>query len=197
MGQAVACFVCADRAYFKNCRFLGFQDTLYTYGKGCRQYYEDCYIEGTVDFIFGWSTAVFNRCRIHSVGDGYVTAPSTDQGQKYGYVFYDCQLTAADGVRKVYLSRPWRPYGQAVYIRCDMGKHILPIGWNNWGKKENEKTAFFAEYQSQGEGANPNTRAAFSHQLANLDGYEMELVLAGEDGWNPVKNGNALLDVKR
>ena len=126
-----------------------------------------------------------------------MTAPSTDQGQKYGYVFYDCQLTAADGVRKVYLSRPWRPYGQAVYIRCDMGKHILPIGWNNWGKKENEKTAFFAEYQSQGEGANPNTRAAFSHQLSNLDGYEMELVLAGEDGWNPVKNGNALLDVKR
>ena len=197
VGQAVACFVSADRAYFKNCRFLGFQDTLYTYGKGCRQYYEDCYIEGTVDFIFGWSTAVFNRCRIHSVGDGYVTAPSTDQGQKYGYVFYDCRLTAADGVRKVYLSRPWRPYGQAVYIRCDMGKHILPIGWNNWGKKENEKTAFFAEYQSQGEGANPNTRAAFSHQLSNLDGYEMELVLAGEDGWNPVKNGNALLDVKR
>ena len=66
VGQAVACFVSADRAYFKNCRFLGFQDTLYTYGKGVRQYYEDCYIEGTVDFIFGWSTAVFNRCHIHS-----------------------------------------------------------------------------------------------------------------------------------
>ncbi|BDW76245.1 hypothetical protein BFINE_20400 [Bacteroides finegoldii DSM 17565] len=68
VGQAVACFVSADRAYFKNCSFLGFQDTLYTYGKQSRQYYEDCYIEGTVDFIFGWSTAVFNRCRIHSKG---------------------------------------------------------------------------------------------------------------------------------
>lgn len=87
VGQAVACFVSADRAYFKNCRFLGFQDTLYTYGKGCRQYYEDCYIEGTVDFIFGWSTVVFNRCHINSKGNGYVTAPSTDKGQKYGYVF--------------------------------------------------------------------------------------------------------------
>ena len=159
--------------------------------------YEDCYIEGTVDFIFGWSTAVFNRCHIHSVGDGYVTAPSTDPGQKYGYVFYDCRLTAADGVRKVYLSRPWRPYGRAVYIRCDMDRHILPVGWNNWGKKENEKTAYFAEYQSRGEGANPEARAAFSHQLPDLNGYEMETVLAGDDGWNPVKNGNILLDVKR
>lgn len=197
VGQAVACFVSADRAYFKNCRFLGWQDTLYTYGKGCRQYYEDCYIEGTVDFIFGWSTAVFNRCHIHSKTKGYVTAPSTDQGQKYGYVFYDCRLTADEGVADVYLSRPWRPYAQAVFVRCDLGGHILPAGWNNWGKVENEKTAFYAEYQSRGAGANPQTRAPFSHQLHSLEGYAMEDVLAGTDGWNPMKNGNALLNIKR
>lgn len=197
VGQAVACFVSADRAYFKNCRFLGWQDTLYTYGKGCRQYYEDCYIEGTVDFIFGWSTAVFNRCHIHSKTKGYVTAPSTDQGQKYGYVFYDCRLTADEGVTDVYLSRPWRPYAQAVFVRCDLGGHILPAGWNNWGKESNEKTAFYAEYQSRGAGANPQTRAPFSHQLHSLEGYAMEDVLAGTDGWNPMKDGNALLDIKR
>ena len=197
VGQAVACFVSADRAYFKNCRFLGWQDTLYTYGKGCRQYYEDCYIEGTVDFIFGWSTAVFNRCHIHSKTKGYVTAPSTDQGQKYGYVFYDCRLTADEGVTDVYLSRPWRPYAQAVFVRCDLGGHILPAGWNNWGKVENEKTAFYAEYQNRGAGANPQTRAPFSHQLHSLEGYAMEDVLAGTDGWNPMKNGSALLDIKR
>ncbi|WP_075319041.1 pectinesterase family protein [Bacteroides togonis] len=197
VGQAVACFVSADRAYFKNCRFLGWQDTLYTYGKGCRQYYEDCYIEGTVDFIFGWSTAVFNRCHIHSKTKGYVTAPSTDQGQKYGYVFYDCRLTADEGVADVYLSRPWRPYAQAVFVRCDLGGHILPAGWNNWGKESNEKTAFYAEYQSRGAGANPQTRAPFSHQLHSLEGYAMEDVLAGTDGWNPMKDGNALLDIKR
>ena len=115
VGQAVACFVSADRVYFKNCRFLGFQDTLYTYSKQSRQYYEDCYIEGTVDFIFGWSTAVFNRCYIHSKRDGYVTAPSTDKGKKYVYVFYDCKLTAEPEATKVYLSRPWRPYAQAVF----------------------------------------------------------------------------------
>lgn len=197
VGQAVACFVSADRAFFKNCRFLGFQDTLYTYSKQSRQYYEDCYIEGTVDFIFGWSTAVFNRCHIHSKRDGYVTAPSTDQGKKYGYVFYDCKLTAEPEATKVYLSRPWRPYAQAVFIRCEMGKHILPEGWNNWGKKENEKTAFYAEYESRGEGANPKARVAFSHQLKNLKGYEIKTVLAGDDGWNPVEDGNRLLDVKR
>lgn len=197
VGQAVACFVSADRAYFKNCRFLGFQDTLYTYGKNSRQYYEDCYIEGSVDFIFGWSTAVFNRCRIHSKRDGYVTAPSTEQGKKYGYVFYDCTLTADKEVKGVYLSRPWRPYAQAVFVRCNLGGHIRPAGWHNWGKKEAEKTVFYAEYESNGDGANPQARAAFSHQLKNLKGYLIEDVLAGEDGWNPVKNGNSLVKVIR
>ena len=197
VGQAVACFVSADRAYFKKCRFLGFQDTLYTYGKRCRQYYDECYIEGTVDFIFGWSTAVFNRCHIHSIGNGYITAPSTDKGQKYGYVFYDCEITANSNVDKVYLSRPWRPYAQAVFIRCNLGKHILPEGWDNWRNKENEKTVFYAEYESKGEGANAKKRVVYSKQLKNLKGYNIEDVLSGNDGWNPVKNGNTLLNIKR
>ena len=126
-----------------------------------------------------------------------MTAPSTDEGQKYGYVFYDCKLTSEPQVDKVYLSRPWRPYAQAVFINCDLGKHIAPEGWNNWGKKENEKTAFYAEYNSKGEGAAPLKRAAFSHQLKNLKGYEIETVLGGTDGWNPAKNGNDLLTIKR
>lgn len=198
VGQAVACFIDGDRAYFKNCRFLGNQDTLYTYGKESRQYYEGCYIEGTVDFIFGWSTAVFKDCEIHSLGDGYVTAPSTDQGKAYGYVFWNCRLTAADEAGKVYLSRPWRPYAQAVYIQCEMGKHIVPEGWNNWGKASNEQTVYYAEYQSTGKGANPTARVKYSHQLTDISKYQPEQVLAGNDGWNPIKNGNALLtNVKR
>ncbi|NDW13013.1 pectin esterase [Bacteroides sp. 214] len=197
VGQAVACFIEGDRAYFKNCRFLGFQDTLYNHGRNSRQYFEDCYIEGTVDFIFGWSTAVFNRCTIHSKRGGYLTAPATDKGKKYGYVFYDCKLTADEGVNGVYLSRPWRPYGKTVFIRCEMGKHIRPEGWNNWGKPENEKTAYYAEYKSTGEGANPTARAKFSHQLKNLDGYSIQDVLKGYDGWNPVENGNKLVNIAR
>lgn len=181
VGQAVACFVSGDRAVFRWCRFLGNQDTLYTYGKTSNQYYEDCYVEGTVDFIFGWSTAVFNRCVIHSKGNGYVTAPATEKGRKYGYVFIDCRLTAEPDVDRVYLSRPWRPYGKAVFVRCELGKHILPAGWHNWNKKEAEKTVFYAEYENKGEGAAPKERAKFSRQLKNLKGYEIEEIL----GWNP------------
>ncbi len=187
VGQAVACFVAGDRVIFRNCRFLGNQDTLYNFGKHCRQYFEDCYIEGTVDFIFGSSTAVFNRCTIHSLSKGYLTAPSTPQDEAYGYVFIDCRLTAADGVEKVYLARPWRPYAKSVFIHCEMGGHILPVGWHNWNKKDAEKTIFFAEYENTGAGAaTKKERAKFGHQLKNLKGYSIEEILAGEDGWNPL-----------
>ena len=201
VGQAVACFIEADRAHFKGCRFLGNQDTLYNYGKGMRNYFEECYVEGTVDFIFGWSACVFRDCEIHSVGSGYLTAPATDQGQDYGYVFWNCHITADEGVTGVYLSRPWRPYAQAIYINCDMGGHILPVGWHNWGKASNEATVTYAEYGSTGAGAaQAKDRASFGQQLkkADLAHYDPETVLAGADGWNPVKNGNTLIgEVKR
>lgn len=198
VGQAVACFIEGDRVYFKHCRFIGNQDTLYTYGKESRQYYEDCYVEGTVDFIFGWSTAVFRNCEIHSVGDGYVTAPATDKGKKYGYVFWNCRLTAAPETKSVYLSRPWRPYAQVVYILCQLGKHILPAGWDNWRNPANEKTVFFAEYKNTGDGADTKQRVSYGKQLKSIAGYSSEDVLKGNDGWNPIANGNALLtNIKR
>ena len=198
VGQAVACFIEGDRAYFKHCRFLGNQDTLYTYGKESRQYYEDCYVEGTVDFIFGWSTVVFHNCEIHSVGDGYVTAPATDKGKQYGYVFWNCRLTAAPEAKSVYLSRPWRPYAQVVYIQCQLGKHILPAGWDNWRNPANEKTVFFAEYKNTGDGADIKQRVSYGKQLKSIAGYSPEDVLKGNDGWNPIANGNALLsNIKR
>lgn len=187
VGQAVACFVSGDRAIFRKCRFLGNQDTLYTYGYPTRQYYEDCYIEGTVDFIFGKATAVFNRCDIHSRGKGYVTAPATPQDSRYGYVFHDCRLTAAEGVENVSLSRPWRPYAQAVFINCELGKHISPAGWDNWGKASNEQTVNYAEYNSKGPGANPTARAPYSRQLTDPTPYALPTVLAGNDGWNPLQ----------
>lgn len=189
VGQAVACHVSGDRVVFRRCRFLGFQDTLYTYGAGTREYFEDCYIEGTVDFIFGSATSVFNRCELHTkLSGGYLTAPSTPEGQAYGYVFHNCHLTCADGVQEasVYLSRPWRPFAQCVFINCLMGHHIKPEGWNNWGKESNEKTAIYAEYQSTGEGAAPTLRVAWSHQLTDAVRYDMLQVLAGTDGWNPL-----------
>lgn len=189
VGQAVACHVAADRAVFRKCRFLGFQDTLYTFGENTREYYEDCYIEGTVDFIFGKSTAVFNRCELRSkISGGFLTAPATPQNCRYGYVFYDCRLTADKEVKagSVWLSRPWRPNGQAVFIRCQMGRHIHPEGYHNWGKPENEQTARYAEYQCVGEGASTSGRVNWARQLSSDADYAIQDVLGGDDGWNPI-----------
>lgn len=189
VGQAVASHVAGDRAVFRRCRFLGFQDTLYTFGEHTREYYENCYIEGTVDFIFGKATAVFNRCELHCKrSGGYLTAPATPQDCKYGYVFIDCRLTAGADVEtgSVWLSRPWRPYAKAVFIRCQMGRHIRPEGYHNWGKPENETTAFYAEYDCLGDGADTSRRVSWAHQLGDIADYDIHEVLKAHDSWNPV-----------
>ena len=188
VGQAVAVFVSGDRSVFRNCRFLGFQDTLYTYDKDSRQYYEGCYIEGAVDFIFGKSTAWFENCTIHSKrSEGYLTAAATPAGKAYGYVFYNCRLTADRSVENVYLGRPWRPFARTLFIECDMGSHISPEGWHNWKKPDAEKTTFYGEYKSRGGGGNCEDRVSWSHQLTNKEADQITLknVLSGNDGWNP------------
>lgn len=184
VGQAVAVWSAGDRMKFKNCRFLGFQDTLYTYGYGSRQYYTDCYIEGTVDFIFGSSTAVFNNCDIFCKKQGYVTAASTPDSTKYGYVFLNCRIKGDAPENSFYLGRPWRPYAKVVFINCELGKHIKPEGWNNWGKESNEKTAYYAEYRNKGEGFKPIQRVRWSHQLTKEEAreYTIEKIFRG---WNP------------
>jgi pectinesterase len=165
VGQAVAVNVRGNRVGFNKCRFLGFQDTLYTKGSTL-QYYRDCYIEGTVDFIFGAATALFERCTLKSISrGGPVTAASTDSGKRFGYVFLHCKLTADAPLGSSILGRPWRPFAKTVFIKCEMDNHIKPIGWDNWGKPGNEKTAYYAEYKSKGKGANPRKRLPWSHQL--------------------------------
>jgi pectinesterase len=165
VGQAVAVRIDGDKAAFKNCRFLGNQDTLYPHGENSRQYYYQCYIEGTVDFIFGWSTAVFDQCTIFCKDHGYITAPATEHNQEFGFVFIDCNITGSAPENSFYLGRPWRPYGKTVFIACNMGNHIKSEGWHNWGSPEKEKTAFFAEYKNSGKGANTKERVNWSYQL--------------------------------
>lgn len=183
VGQAVAVRTDGDKVAFKNCRFLGFQDTLYPHGRGSRQYYTNCYIEGTVDFIFGWSTAYFEDCTIFCKNKGYVTAPSTDENTDYGFVFKNCDITGDAEENTFYLGRPWRPYGQSVFIDCKLGKHIKPEGWHNWGSTDKEKTAFFAEFKSKGKGASTKDRVAWSRQLTDKEAshYTKEKVLGD---WN-------------
>lgn len=176
VGQAVALHVDADNAMFVNCRFLGNQDTIFTGGETSRQLFVNCYIEGTTDFIFGPATAVFQNCEIHSKTNSFVTAASTTQGKKFGYVFMDCKLTADSNATKVFLGRPWRACAKTVYLRCTMGKHIVPEGWNNWGNPANEQTTFYGEYKNSGPGANTPSRAKWSHQLTDSEAANYTLV---------------------
>ncbi|WP_169331905.1 pectinesterase family protein [Nafulsella turpanensis] len=182
VGQAVALHAEGDRLVFRNCRFLGDQDTIFASGENSRQYYVDCYIEGTTDFIFGPATALFEDCHIHSEKNSYITAASTPSWVKYGYVFLDCTFTAEEGVDEVYLGRPWRDYAETVFINCDFGPHIRPEGWHNWGRPEAEETSFYAEYGNTGPGADTTERVAWSHQLTEEEAaeYTIENIFAGE-----------------
>lgn len=175
VGQAVALHVEADQAVFVNCHFLGHQDTIYAGGEAARQLFVNCYIEGTTDFIFGPATAVFQNCVIHSKTNSFITAASTPQGKKFGFVFMDCTLTADSTVTKVYLGRPWRGWAKTVFLRCSMGKHISPEGWNNWSNSANELTTWYAEYKNSGPGADPLNRVKWSHRLSDAEAKDYSL----------------------
>jgi len=201
IGQAVAVFTDGDFLFFNRCRFLGNQDTLYTYGRfgkfgGIkRNYFKDCYIEGTTDFIFGTSIAYFENCHIHSKKNSYVTAASTLEGQKYGYVFVNCRLTADEGIDKCYLGRPWGAYAKTVFIHCELGSHILPEGWHDWekeGKPDTKKNSYYAEYGNFGPGARgPRVKWAHTLREKDLREYSFEKVMyQSQDGivWDPYNN---------
>ena len=187
VGQAVALATEADRIDVRNCNILGNQDTLYT-SKDGRNYFKDCFISGTTDFIFGEATVVFQNCTIKSLSDSYITAASTTKAQAFGYVFFNCKLTASDEATKVYLGRPWRPYCKTVFIDTEMGNHILKQGWDPWKGDnmfpEKEKTTLYAEYNSSGEGASPKTRVAWSKQLSKSERqkYTLQNIFSG---WMP------------
>lgn len=176
LGQAVALHTEGDCLRFINCRFLGNQDTVYTGVEGTRLYFENCYIEGTTDFIFGPSTAWFEGCTIHSKANSYITAASTPKDIEYGYIFNKCKLTATAGVDKVYLGRPWRPYAYTIFMNCELGKHIVGAGWDNWRDAKNEKTARYAEYHNSGEGAKADNRVKWAKQLSDKEAEKITTV---------------------
>lgn len=179
VGQAVALHVEGDRCVFKNCHILGNQDTVFLNGEKNNNFFTDCTIEGTTDFIFGSATAVFNSCEIVSKSDSYITAASTTQGKTFGFVFINCNLLSKNGAEKVYLGRPWRICAKTVFIDCEMGSHILPEGWHNWDNTEAESTVFYAEYKNSGPGANIEKRVSWSRQLSDEEAanYTIENIL--------------------
>lgn len=224
-GQALAVYVASDRTVFKNCRFLGHQDTIFVgdlnpgamkhlmlpedflnstipiYYEDRRNYFDSCFICGDVDYIFGPNTAYFSNCEIfsrklESESGSFITAASTPATTEYGFVFYQCKLTSDDKESSVYLGRPWRDYAKTAFLCCEMGPHIKPEGWDNWGKVNAEVTTAYIEYNNYGKGAsyvnenhNQKVRVPFSKQLTNdalLDYYSLSKVLGGKDQWQPL-----------
>lgn len=181
VGQALALFVEGDRVIFENCRFLGYQDTIFTAGEGSRHYFYNCYIEGSTDYVFGPGTAVFRNCTLHSKRNSYITAASTPAHISYGLVFKNCELTADPGIDRVYLGRPWRPHARTVFIASEMGPHIVAEGWHNWGNPDNEETAYYAEFHPENV---PEGRVPWARILAKDEAreYSLEKIF---DGWNP------------
>jgi pectin methylesterase-like acyl-CoA thioesterase len=169
-----------DRAIFRNMRFLGAQDTLYAAGRSCqsetgpcvpaRQYFENCYIEGHVDFIFGNALAVFDHCEIHAIAHKvvYLTAQSKHYpDEQSGYIFDHCKITSDPEVGTIFLGRPWRSYSSVVFLNSELDPKVDATGWSEWhaGETERLKTAFYGEFNSSGPGANPKQREQYSHQL--------------------------------
>jgi pectinesterase len=185
VGQALALRVDGDRAVFRNCRFLGNQDTIFL-NRG-RQLFDRCYIEGTTDFIFGGATAFFDHCHIHCLKSSYITAAATPDFQPFGFVFRDCRITTAAPDLKVYLGRPWRGFSAVTFIDTQLPANIRPEGWHNWDQPDREQTVRYAEFGSTGAGANPQARVAWAKQLTDDQARKItvESVLAGNDSWNP------------
>lgn len=189
VGQALALRVDGDRVAFRDCRFLGWQDTILS-NRG-RHYFERCTITGAVDFIFGGGTAYFENCDIVCEGDGFITAASTLPYDDYGFVFADCRIRGATPGIRTYLGRPWRSFAAVTFLRTDMNEVVQPEGWHNWDRPDREKTARFVEIGSTGLGAKIAHRAPwarFYRAREKSRSFTVETVLGGRDQWSPVRN---------
>jgi pectinesterase len=180
VGQAVALRTSGDRQVFFHCKLIGHQDTYYTIGH-YRNYLVDCFIEGTTDYIFGRTTTLFDSCHINSLKTGsYITAASTEQSVKYGYVFRNCHFTASQGIERVFLGRPWRPYAQTVILESYLENFVNPEGWSIWRGNENHLSCYYAEFNNHGPGANTENRAEWAHQLSGTEAsqYTPEIIFS-------------------
>ena len=203
-GQAIAVYAEGDNITFRNCKILGHQDTLFTgplpmkekqpggftgptidgIRRVVHQLYEDCYIAGEIDFIFGSATAYFKNCTLFALNrnqeiNAYYTAPSTYEGQAFGYVFESCTFTGNCPPKSVALSRPWRIHAKTVLLNCNYSDQIIDEGFTDWNKPESHETVYYAEYNGHGEGFKPEKRAAYVHQLDESEAarYTLENVM--------------------
>lgn len=165
--QAVAFRISADTAAFVGCKFLGAQDTLYDHLG--RHYYKDCYIEGSVDFIFGNGLSFFEGCHLHAIAQ--VTGAVTAQGRSSmledtGFSFVNCKVT---GSGALYLGRAWGPFSRVIFAYTYMDNIIIPKGWHNWGDPLREMTVFYGQYKCSGPGASFAGRVSWCRELTEQE----------------------------
>lgn len=184
VGQAVALETRGDRILVDRCRLLGDQDTFFTKGYVSRVHVVDSYIEGTTDFIFGPSIVLFDDCTIHCKADSFITAASTTERNKYGYVFRNCRVTTADDVTKLYLGRPWKSTARTVWLRCELPAAIRSEGWRDWHDSARKGDVFYAEWECTGPGADRSGRVGWSYELSDTETaeYTPELIFAKKTG---------------
>jgi pectinesterase len=192
--QALAIYIKADRAIFDNVRFLGWQDTLRS--ESGRHYFQNVYVEGSVDFIYGRGTAFFENSTLYAKSSGYLTAQAREaDAETNGYVFQDSTITGAAPHSSVYLGRPWQAYSRTVFLDTKMGPLINPAGWSPWGGSTNHQTAYYAEYNSRDLAGNPldvSQRVSWSHQLSaqEAEAFSKEKWLMG---WEPALSAAAVV----
>ncbi|KAJ1285345.1 hypothetical protein BS78_03G272400 [Paspalum vaginatum] len=163
--QAVALRVSADNAAFVGCKFLGAQDTLYDHSG--RHYYKECYIEGSVDFIFGNALSLYEDCHVHAIARDYGALTAQNRQsllEDTGFSFVNCRVT---GSGALYLGRAWGTFSRVVFAYTHMDDIIIPRGWYNWGDPNRELTVFYGQYKCTGPGASYAGRVAWSHELTD------------------------------
>ncbi|MBL9189383.1 MAG: hypothetical protein JNK23_18005 [Opitutaceae bacterium] len=188
-SQAEAIRVRADRVVLERCDFKSFQDTLRLDG---RVYVRECRIEGDVDFIWGGGTAYFDRCEIMAVHDGYLVQSRNGAGQ-FGYIFADCRIDTAPGLRRFVLARvdPARfPHSQVVFLGCAMGKFVTPAGWifDGPGAGAPKESIRFWEFQSTdlvGQPLDVSGRHPASRQLTPAEAARLRDLRNIFGDWNP------------
>ncbi|MCO5549254.1 hypothetical protein L7F22_002721 [Adiantum nelumboides] len=165
--QAVALRVSGDNAVFYGCGFIGHQDTLYDQ-KG-EHYFRDCYIEGSIDFVFGNGRSMYQGCELHVVPitPGSLTAQKRARNTSdSGFVFLNCTIS---GTGPVYLGRAWGRYSRVVFLYTYMENIIRPQGWNNWGDARRNGMVYYGQYKCTGLGAGTKGREPWVHELTDQE----------------------------
>lgn len=197
-AQALALLSASDKSAFYRCSFEGYQDTLLT--MSFKQFYKECQISGTIDFIFGGALAVFQDCNIilrkpPRGGGLVVTAHGRNSpNEPTGYSFQGCTITSAADLRrynKAFLGRPWFGHSRTIYMESFLDHWVDPKGWlNSW--KEFWKTAYCGEYMNYGPGSSTNKRVTWPDYHAIKDrktaGHFTVHNFIDGDNWLPKTN---------